>query len=135
MNNIIIIDDDRKSIESLELSISLDLANCNLICFQYPEDFEKTDIEDISLIILDIMFASDGEDYGGFNLGIVFYEKYKQKNPSVPFIIFTNKTKDSIDKWTIKTIKENGDLFVEKPSVSLDLLIQQIKEIINSKIK
>ncbi len=128
MNNIIIIDDDGKSTESLELSISLDLVHCKLICFQYPEEFEKANIEDISLIILDIMFAGDGVHSGGYNLGIEFYLKYKQNNPSVPFIIFTNKTANSVGDNIIKLIKDNGDKFIEKPSVSLDDFITIIKE-------
>jgi len=134
MKNIVIIDDDRKSMESLELAIELDLPDFELKIFQYPEEFEDASIEDISLIILDIMFAGDGEHKGGFNLGIEFYNKYKQKNSSIPFIIYTNKTRDSLNEETIKIIEElNNDIFFEKPSVSLDLLIQKIKEVINSK--
>ncbi len=135
MKNIVIIDDDRKSMESLELTIELDLPDYKSIIFQYPEDFEEANIEDISLIILDIMFAGEGDNQkGGFNLGIEFYLNYKEKNPSVPFIIFTNKTRDSLNEETIKIIEEiNNDIIIEKPSVSLDLLIQKIKEFINSK--
>jgi len=128
MNKIVVIDDDRKSIEKLELSIALDLANYKLMFFEYPEEFEEANIEDISLIILDIMFVGNGKHNGGINLGIEFYLKYKKKNPLTPIIFYTNTTEVNIEEDFMKIIKENGDLFIEKPSTLLNSLLSIIKK-------
>jgi len=126
MKKIIILDDDKNSMDNLKLTIELDMPGYEVLVFQYPEQFEDASINNISLIVLDVMFAGDGEFKGGFDLGLDFYFKYKNENPTIPVIILTKKTKKSIDPKKIQLIKNKGDLFIEKPSISIKDLVKLI---------
>jgi len=130
MKKIIIIDDDRISLDNFELAIEIDLPTFEVKTFHYPEQFKEEDINDVSLIILDIMFAGDGEFLGGYDLGLKFYRKFKEKNPTIPVIIFTNKAKSIVGEKEIKIIEDNGDLFFDKSTASLNSFLESIRKII-----
>jgi len=130
MSKIIIIDDDKKSMEFIELAIELDLPAYNVVLFQYPKQFIDSNPRDVKLIILDIMFAGDGEFDGGFDLGLEYYQEIKEIYQKTPIILFTNKSKELISEPFKLLIEENGDQIIEKPSVSLDGFIVTIKDLL-----
>jgi len=127
---IILIDDDSIAMENIFLTIQLDLPSFEVRQFSYPEEFEKAKIDDIAIVLLDIMFAGDGEFEGGFDLGLKFYRKFKEINQSVPVIIFTNKTRASIEVKEIIYIENNHDVILEKPTISMESIILTIKQLL-----
>lgn len=126
-----IIDDDLNSLEDLVLGMKMTFPNYEIEQFQYPEEFENANITNIQILILDIMFAGDGEFEGGFDRGIEYYFEFKEKNPDIIVILFTNKTKLSIDKPTLKIIENNKDIYIEKPSVDIEGFCKLVRETLN----
>ncbi len=130
---IVIIDDDAMSMENLELTLEMDLSSFEICLYKFPEEFinEEINIEQVVLIILDVMFAGDGENVGGFDMGLTFYLKFKNENPLIPIIILTNRTKTSIKTEILAEIENNGDLIFEKPQVSVPDIISNMKRLLN----
>ncbi len=131
MKRIVIIDDDIKSLDSLDIVIAVNFPDNKIVYFNHPEEFRKIQIDEISLIILDIMFVGNGEFEGGFDLGLSFYNDFKEMNRSIPIIILTNNEINKIDIEMLKKIQLNNDIIIEKCNVNLYGIIDLIKKILH----
>ena len=58
------------------------------------------------------MFVGNGEFEGGFDLGLSFYNDFKEMNRSIPIIILTNNEINKIDIEMLKKIQLNNDIII-----------------------
>lgn len=95
MKKIIFIDDDYSSIKATyflgcQISFSFD----DVMHFHQPEqalEYLKDNSNNVLIIVLDIMFAGDGEFDGGFTKGSEFYKNELAKNyPNIKVIVLTH---------------------------------------------
>ena len=117
MKRVIFIDDDFSGIEMYKNACETEFADVKSEYYEQPEiafDAIKNDTSNISLIILDIMFAGDGEFEGGFDRGRTYYYKIKEILPKAKIIIFTNRIKGNMYDF-FEEIQRDKNLFIEKP--------------------
>ncbi|MDJ0599129.1 MAG: response regulator [Crocosphaera sp.] len=134
---ILIVDDEpgrmEVYIEELELSnYEVELAENIDEAIEYFEERQ----EEIEFLILDIMMRSGklSKEKGtndGLRTGIVFYNKIRKNNKSLPIIIFSNLAK--IDDQEVEQEIQNNpkSKFVQKIDTVPYQLVKEVKEMLS----
>ena len=137
MSNIIFIDDDKTSIEEFILACK-DINGKKVEFFdntgEETKKFIRENHEKIDLIILDIMFVGDGENYyGGYAEGVIFYKSFLQSINNLLTIIFTNKIPVNFREDFIKYGVDHSEIeVIEKNKITIIDFKEKIKSLLSS---
>ncbi len=134
MRKIIFIDDDKSEIEGFILACK-DIQGKKVKYFSNTGDETKKFIlkhnQTIDLVLLDIMFEGDGENYyGGYQEGVIFYKSFLKSIDNLLTIIFTNKIPENYREDFKKHCVNHSEIeVIEKAEITIDDFKQKIESL------
>ena len=93
--------------------------------------------QQVNLLILDVMMPlgnnkeiANKNTQEGLNTGLIIYEIIREKNLSLPIVIFTNSIRDEQNETIKKIIQDEQAMFLQKEDYLPFELVDEIKKIL-----